>query len=271
MVVTPGVATAARRRLAALAPGAPAAPRVEVVVAALALPGDGAAAVRLVRVVGIGVPVLAVLAGGVRLAVLAVLALAGTGAGVRRAAPRRRVATYERELPEVLEAVARQLRAGGSLAQAVGAARPPMPTCSSLPEDWRRMVDLSSTRGIVPALDDWAARAGAAQPSVRLAAAALAMAAETGGSPARAVDGVASTLRSRLAVADEVRALSSQARASALVIAAAPLVFGLAAGVTDARTTAFFASPLGVPVLAAGVGLDAVGAWWMSRLCRAAT
>jgi tight adherence protein B len=80
---------------------------------------------------------------------------------------------------------------------------------------------------------------------------------------------VAETLRGRLAVAAEVRALSSQARLSGLVIALAPLVFSGLAAATDARTAEFlFRTPLGLGCLVLGIGLDAVAAAWMVRLCR---
>ena len=102
-----------------------------------------------------------------------------------------------------------------------------------------------------------------------LAASALALAAEAGGTQARAVDGVAATLRERLAVDAEVRALSAQARLSAIVIAIAPLVFGALAVGTDGRTAAFLlGQPLGWLCLAGGLALDALAAWWMLRITR---
>ena len=73
----------------------------------------------------------------------------------------------------------------------------------------------------------------------------------------------------RLAVAGEVRALTSQTRASMFVIAAAPVVFCLFASATDPRTSTFlFRSPAGLVCLAAGISLDITGGLWMRRLCR---
>jgi tight adherence protein B len=207
----------------------------------------------------------------------------GAGAGARLAARARllgaavtarllargRSLAYERELPAVLESVAAQLRAGASLRQAVVGVVPPR-SRSALPEHWRRLADDVAVVSVEAALGRWAEEAGD-RSSVRLAAGALALAATTGGSPARAVDGVASTLRARLALGEEVRALSAQARASAAVIAAAPVAFSVLAGLGDRRIFAFFASPLGLVLLVAGLGLDALGAWWMHRLCRVPT
>lgn len=184
----------------------------------------------------------------------------------RRLVPGRRAVTYERELPVVLEALAGQLRSGSSVAQAIAAVTPSPSRCD-LPRHWARLSRLVPVLGVEAALDDWADREGGS-PSVRLAVGALTLAATTGGSAARAVDGVASTLRSRLAVSEEVRALSSQARLSAALITFAPVAFVAVAGVTDRRIVDFFTSPLGAVVLFVGLGLDAIGAVWMRRLCR---
>jgi tight adherence protein B len=119
--------------------------------------------------------------------------------------------------------------------------------------------------GIVSALEAWAqARPVAA---VRLAVAALCLGAETGGAQARAIDGVAATLRQRLGVAAEARALASQARASAAVMAVAPVAFCALTSATDPRVAAFLLrSPGGIAVLGAGLLLDTAGAVWMARI-----
>jgi tight adherence protein B len=180
----------------------------------------------------------------------------------RRGADARRLAAADAQLPTLLEAVARHLRTGGSLTEAITAQQPG----GGLAEPWLVVAVRAPVAGVVAALDGWVA--GDDRPPVRLAAAALALAAETGGSPARAVDGVAATLRARAAVAGELRALTSQARASALVIAISPVVFALLASATDRRTRAAFHTGTGTLLVLAGLALDALGAWWMARLCR---
>jgi len=174
--------------------------------------------------------------------------------------------TAETALPAALEAVARGLRSGASLQQAVAEAAAGTP--GALGKELQ-LAAASTERGtpLVQALEDWGERCP--RPGVRLAVAALCLGAETGGAQARAVDGVAATLRERLAVAGEVKALTSQTRASMLVIAAAPVVFCVFASATDPRTSTFlFRSPAGLVCLAAGISLDIVGGLWMRRLCR---
>ena len=189
--------------------------------------------------------------------------------GVRsrlRLVGRRRRRPAAVDLPALLEAIAARLRAGCSLGQALVESAPP--PGGVLAEQWRRTADLVPAIGAVGALQDWACRVE--QRPVRLASAALTLAATTGGSPARAVDGVAATLRRRLALQAEIRALSSQARASAVVIALAPVAFGVLAVLTDRRTASFLTTPAGMLVVFCGLALDALGGWWMARICRAA-
>ena len=219
--------------------------------------------------IGGGVLVLVVLiVGGVLTAGLA-LAVAIVGPivalRVRRGEGSARV---EAALPAALEAMARALRSGGSMRQAVveAAVATRGPLAAEL-----QVVALHAARGIplVTALERLAERQSLA--GVRLAVAALCLGVETGGAQARAVDGVASTLRDRLAVTAEVRALSAQARLSALIIGVAPIGFGAFAAPTDTRTARFVFHTLpGLLLLAVGLALDGLGWLWMRRLSRVA-
>ncbi len=184
--------------------------------------------------------------------------------GVERWRRSRRAARRDGALPAVLESVARSLRAGSSLSEAVASVEPPPP----LEERWSRLVERARLAGVAHAARAWADEEPV--PSVRLAAGALALGAEVGGAHARALDGVGATLRARQAVAEEVRALSSQARVSALVIGLAPAGFCAFAAATDPSTARFYRSPAGIAVLVAGLVLDALGAMWMARITRVA-
>lgn len=198
-------------------------------------------------------------------AVMAMVVVVAPVGGLATAAGRaeRRL---EEALPGVLEAVARALRSGASLVQAIDEAA--TTTSGPLGAELRR-VTTSVHDGIdlVAAIDAWGRDHDLA--GVRLAVSALALGAETGGAHARAVDGVAATIRSRLAVSREVRALSSQARLSGVVITLAPLGFAVLATATDERTAAFLLrTPLGLMCLSAGLTLDGLAALWMHRLAR---
>ncbi|HUR48807.1 MAG TPA: type II secretion system F family protein [Acidimicrobiales bacterium] len=178
---------------------------------------------------------------------------------------RRAAAKREEAVPQVLDAIARALRSGASLLQALGeAAAEEGPLQSEL----RRVVsEAERGAGVATALNAWADR----QPSgsIRLAAAALSLGAETGGANARAVEGVASTVRQRLAVAGEAKALSAQPRVSAQVIGLAPIAFAAFSAATDPELARLlFTTPLGWAMLGTGLALDLAGMRWMMRMAK---
>jgi len=181
----------------------------------------------------------------------------------------RRDRQVDEALPDALDAIARSLRSGGSLRQAVeeaaGATRGP------LAADLTRVVtEIGAGAPLAASLERWAA--SRPLPGVRLATAALGLGAETGGASAQAIDGVAATLRTNLGISGEVRALSSQARLSALVIVLAPVAFALLAATADGATLSFLlGTPLGLACLGGGLGLDALGWWWMRRVIAVVT
>ena len=180
----------------------------------------------------------------------------------------RRRAHADQAVPDALEVAAGALRAGASLrgALAEAAAVVPPPLAGELAAVVARAE--SGTR-LADALDDWSAARSSPSPSVRLAAAALALASETGGAAARTLDGVAATLRDRHAVQREVQVLATQARVSAAVLGAAPIGFTVVAAAIDPRTAGFLlGTKAGQACLAAGLALDAIGLAWMQHLTR---
>ena len=203
--------------------------------------------------------------GGPLVAAVAAVAATAVPLGVVAAQAGRQTQRIERELPDALERIAGGLRSGLSLRDAVAGAGDGIP--GPVGRDLAALGERAARSGLVSALDRW--RTERPLGAVSLAGAALAIAAEVGGERARAIDAVATTLRQRSALAAEVRALSAQARASATVIALAPIAFAAVSATLDGRAVRFlFRTPLGVAVLSAGLFLDGVGAWWMARLCR---
>ncbi len=177
----------------------------------------------------------------------------------------REEARLGRELPVLLEVIARSLRSGASVSTALREAS----TGETLAAADLAAVLRAADQGVpmADALDGWARRRST--PGIRLTVGALAVAVRSGGSPARALDGVAATLRSRNEVEREVRALATQARASAAVMAVAPVAFALLGVLGDHRTATFLLGTAGgLACLVAGLALDVAGAWWMARIAR---
>lgn len=198
------------------------------------------------------------------------LLLVGVGAGLGTSVwwRRHRAAEQERrrrhQLPDALERLAGGLRSGTSLLQSLidTGATTPTPLGDELVAIGR---EAQHGEPLAELLDTWAARRG--DRSTRLAAAAMTLALGVGATPARALDGVAGTLRERTQLRAERQALATQARASAMVLVAAPLGFMALFGVTDSAASQFLLStPSGWLCLVGGIGLDLVGAVWMARL-----
>lgn len=219
------------------------------------------------RTAVVGVPVLLVSVAvtfgpGAVLAAVPTMALAPLALG--RVAAGRAARRREMALPSMLEDIAGALRGGASLRQALAvAARRAQPALAGDLCSVVAAVDRGAP--MVAQLDAWSE--ADRSDGLRLAVAALTLGAETGGRQAHALDSVAATLRDRLAVERELAALSSQARASALVMGVAPVAFAAFATAADPRTGRFLVgTPGGWACLASGVALDAVAAWWMLRL-----
>ncbi len=201
----------------------------------------------------------------------AVLALAAVRAPTSSQPPsatwrvRRRERQLAAQLPAVLEELARSLRAGLSVSAALRAARGTVgpPAQQDLAEIARALDSGAST---AVALEAWSSRRRQV-PGVRLAAVALGTAAEAGTAVSQAIDSVADTLRSELAVAAEVRALASQAQASAWLVAVLPVGFGLIASAADPQALSWLVTePIGRACLVVGLLLDVGALVWMRRI-----
>ncbi len=193
--------------------------------------------------------------------------VAGIGAPMGLAAARgRRARLIAASVPITIDGIASELRAGGTIATAVsGIARGD----GVLAPDFARIeARLLLGSPITDALRTWARERDAT--GVDVAAGALAMCATVGGRAADALDGVASSLRDRGAVVAEARALSAQARMSALVVGGTPFLYVGWSALADRRSLhALLGTPTGRACIALGVGLEALGVWWMRRILRA--
>jgi len=201
------------------------------------------------------------------------LALGEMAAGATRVLdrlhPARRRARRDAQLPDALDRLASALRAGQAIGPALVelASLVPAPLGAELES---LAAALEHGASVATALSRWAARPEASA-DVRLVAAALTLGADAGGEVARAVDRVAATLRERRELRGEVQALATQARASAAVLAVAPLAFtGLVVSIEPGAVAFLVTTPVGWACLALGLGLEGLGAWWMARITQGA-
>jgi tight adherence protein B len=170
-------------------------------------------------------------------------------------------------LPEALEAVARELRAGAPPRRAMveGLRSVGGPFLADAAQVQRRF---DAGRSVPETVQWWvsARRSDELAPLAPIVAAGV----ELGVGLAAAIEGLAATVSDRRDVAAEAAAGAAQARASALLLVVAPGVFLVVmSGVEPGATRFLFGSPVGWLTLLAALVSDVVGAWWMYRLTEA--
>jgi len=199
----------------------------------------------------------------VQLAFVGVAAVVLGGPLVLHALRHRRSRAVTAAIPDALERVAAELRAGGTVASAIDwLGTDPGPLAADFARVQAR-VQLGA--GLPDALQGWARERPAS--GARSVAGALAVAHIQGGRSADALDSLATSLRERLGVVAEAHALSAQARYSALVVGIGPLVYLGFSMVVDRRAIdALIGTDLGRLCAVAALVLEGAGAWWMRRV-----
>ncbi len=175
----------------------------------------------------------------------------------------RHLRAVDAALPGALDTVAAELRAGGTVRDAVAVLTR---AGGPLAADFCRIeARVALGTGFADALDRWATERGT--DTVRALAGALAVADGVGGRAVDALEGLARSLRDAQGAASEARALSAQARMSAIVVGAAPFAYLTFQMVTDpASTGTLFATPAGQLCLLLGLGLEALAVVWMRKI-----
>ncbi len=158
-----------------------------------------------------------------------------------------------RQFPDVLSMIVRSVRAGIPLHEAlrVVARESLEPTA----QQFTRVVDqMAIGIRLEEALRDAASRTGVAEYAFFTVA--LTLQAQTGGSLAETLDNLADVIRKRVALRLRAVALASEARTSAYVLAALPVVTGLALSVLNYDyIRPLFDTPRGNRVLFTAIGL----------------
>lgn len=184
----------------------------------------------------------------------------------RRRSERRDARRVAAELPRLAEAIARDVRAGASVAEALvgGSEVVGGVVAADLGAVGRA---LGSGASMADALGAWRDRR--AVPALDQFVGTVLIGAELGGRAAGALEGVAVSLRDQAEVLDEVRALTSQSRASAALLTGLPPLAATGLAVIEPETARFLSrTTAGLSCLAVASALVVAGWWWMDRLCR---
>ena len=208
--------------------------------------------------------VLALLLGGAFwLLVPALLAVPAIFLGSRSQERRKQIGLA---LPDALGSTASALRAGFSLLQALDACA--RQTKGPLGQEFERM--LAETRVGVPvdeALENLAQRAGS--PDLSLMVTAVQIQRQVGGNLAEVLDRIQQTIRERVRLQAEVRALSAQGRMSSVIIGLLPIgLLVLMALIAPAFVGPMFQPGIGRMLLIQAAMFEVVGFFVLSRVVR---
>jgi tight adherence protein B len=188
---------------------------------------------------------------------------------LRRREIRKREVALERQLADVAESMAMAVRSGYSIAQALTfAADEAVAPMSGILLRFIQEQDLGTP--FEDALRRFADELGT--PDARLFVLIVSIHARSGGNLAAALDEVAGTIRHRIAVRRELRALSAQGRISGSILGALPIAFFLVLAATSHRELApVYRSPAGIAMITSGLLMEGLAFAWIRRLLRVET
>ena len=133
----------------------------------------------------------------------------------------KRVRAFNNQLPNVLLQLSGSMRAGYGLLQAIDFVAREMPAPAG--REFATVVrDVKLGRSMMAALEDLLDRVES--DDLRLVITAMRIQAETGGNLAEILDTVSETIRERVRIKGELRALTSQQRLAGYILAALPVI-----------------------------------------------
>jgi tight adherence protein B len=190
----------------------------------------------------------------------------GSVMGIFMALAARRRRLIERQLPEAMELLARGIRAGRSLTQAIELLGSEAP--SPIAGEFKR-VDARMKLGmpLPAALADLPRRAGVV--SMQIVVTALSIHQQTGGDITQILDQLARTLRERLAMQQQFRAATAGSRFSVIfMLTIGPAVVAFLVIDDPAYLRDLLSATGGRTMVAISVILQVVGSFWVWRIMR---
>lgn len=169
----------------------------------------------------------------------------------------RRMAAFERQLPDALDLIARALRSGHAFF--VGLKLVGEEFTDPIGSEFKRAFDEVSMGISVPeALENLAKRVDC--PDLRFFVTAVSVQRETGGNLAEVIEVLSGLIRKRFALYEKIRALSAEGRLSAYILFTLPLFVGTVLHVINPDyMRVLFTDPVGLNMLIAGLVMMTFG------------
>jgi tight adherence protein B len=185
---------------------------------------------------------------------------------VLRFLAKRRTKRFNAQLPDALISLAGSLRAGRSVGQAMAAIAREVP--DPMGRELRKIVaEVRLGRSLNEALEDAAGRVGS--EDFRWAVLAMQIQSEVGGNLAELLDQVAATMRERSRMKGEVKALTAEGRASALMLVVMVPGLGLVMTVMNREyMEPMYSTTTGRIMLGISTVMIAGGYFWMNSMVK---
>ncbi|TNE40081.1 MAG: type II secretion system F family protein [Alphaproteobacteria bacterium] len=179
---------------------------------------------------------------------------------------KRRINKFMKTFPEAIELMCRGLRAGLPISEAIITVGNDSP--DPVGKEFRGIADAMRVgQSIEDGLWDVAKRIDL--PDFKFLIIAISIQRETGGNLAETLAGLANTLRKRRQIKLKIKAMSSEARASAWIIGSLPFVmFFLLWLANDGYVMKLIEDPRGAYMIGAGLTLIATGVGIMAKMVR---
>lgn len=169
------------------------------------------------------------------------------------------------QLPEALDMMTRSLRAGHGVASGLKLVATEMPPPIAV-EFGRCFEELRLGSDFRDAVRELPARAPD-NFDLRIFATSLVIQHDTGGNLVEVLDNIAHTIRERFKFQGKLRAVTTETRLSGYVLAALPFVCAVAIALFNPEyITPLYADSIGRAIMVIGLGLWALGGYWMRRL-----
>jgi tight adherence protein B len=178
----------------------------------------------------------------------------------------RRLKLFTDQFPDAIDLIVRGVKSGLPVPESIRAVGAEMRDPVAV--EFRMVAERVR---IGQALEDalWAAAERVDTPEFRFFVVSLSVQRETGGNLAETLENLSDLLRRRRQMQLKIKAMSSEARASALILGSLPfLMFAIMALLNPGYVFTLFSDPRGIVMVAAGLGSLVVGVAVMAKMVR---
>lgn len=178
----------------------------------------------------------------------------------------RRLRKFTKLFPEAIDLMVRGIKSGLPISETIGAIGQEM--IDPVGIEFRRITDaVKLGQTLEEALWDTARRLDT--PEFKFFVISLSVQRETGGNLAETLENLSEILRRRLQMQLKIKAMSSEARASAYIIGSLPFVmFGILMVTNPAYVMVLFTDPRGVLVIGIGLTTMLMGVFVMAKMVK---